>query len=210
MLFFDFHHHLSQNQGIYNLEPLEEVFPHYFSVGIHPKDIVIENLQLQLQRVQKLSRSPNCLALGECGLDALVSISHEVQTQAFAQQIEIANQVQKPIIVHCVRRFGDLVKFASMAEVDMVVHGFNRNANIAKMLLDTGFYLSFGKALLYNVSLQNIAKTIPANRFFLETDTSEEVSILHIYEKMASLRGCTIEDLGKQIEENINRIKIRL
>ena len=202
-MFFDFHHHFRGREcGIYNLDFAEEIPENYFSVGLHPNKID-ENYRQNLDKITKW-RS-NCLAIGECGLDGLVSVDENLQEQIFEQQILWANEIQKPVIVHCVRRFSQLLRFQKIAKVPLIVHGFNKKKETAEELLSKGFYLSFGKALLYNLSLQETVRDTPLDRIFLETDTAEE-SIDEVYLKLAEIKEMPIETLKIEIYRNVQQV----
>ncbi|MDO5616220.1 MAG: TatD family hydrolase [Cruoricaptor ignavus] len=205
MIFFDFHHHKNYENGIYNLDFQENATEIPFSAGIHPKDIS-ENFVDDFERVKVLSQNPQCWAIGECGLDGLINIPQSLQEEIFLQHILWANEIRKPIIIHCVRRFSELLKFKKKANVPMAIHGFNKKKTIADELLHAGFYLSFGKAVLQNVSLQNLLKEIPLEKIFLETDDAN-FPIADLYLKVSEIKGITIEYLQEQILENL--IKFR-
>lgn len=204
MDFFDFHHHHVGQFGIFNLDLFSDANPDYFSVGLHPKDINKDFLKA-LDWVKSRAQDSNCLAIGECGLDALVEVDSALQEEVFEQQILLANALQKPVIIHCVRRHQDLLKFQKIAKVPMIVHGFNKKENIATSLLNAGFYLSFGKSLLENLSLQSVFKDCPKDRFFLETDASE-ISIAEIYEKASSIKSMTTSEMKSLQQQNLNLI----
>ena len=81
-MFFDFHHHFRGREcGIYNLDFTEEIPENYFSVGLHPNKID-ENYKQSLDKIKEISQHPNCLAIGECGLDGLVSANESLQEQS--------------------------------------------------------------------------------------------------------------------------------
>lgn len=206
MRFFNFHKHNSSDFGIYNLSLGEEIPDFMFSAGIHPKDI-LEDFKAQFSWLKNVATHKNCLAIGECGLDALISVSDELQKKVFQQQISLANDLQKPIIIHCVRKFQELPNFKKNASVPMVIHGFNKRETIGNKLLADGFYLSFGKSLLQNVDLQEFFKKVPINKLFLETDASE-IEIKEIYQKASELKNISSEKLNLQIEENLEKIGI--
>lgn len=205
MNFFDFHHHKAIANGIYNL-CFEEKIPDFpFSIGIHPKDIDAQWLQ-RFRIVEQYALDKNYFAIGECGLDALVSVDSRLQEEVFQRHILLANAIRKPLIIHCVRLHAQLLKFRKMAQIPMVVHGFNKKAAIGNALLDHRFYLSFGKAVLQNVSLQNFVKDCPLNQMFLETDDAD-FDIKHLYEIVAILKGISVEQLHLCIMDNLERIR---
>ena len=206
MQHFDFHHHnSSQEHGIYNLKYEEELPTGLFSAGIHP-DSVEDYLEEKMLWLHKVAQAENCVAIGECGLDGRFA-TDALQEEVFRRQILLANQLQKPLIIHCVKRFPALIRFKKSAKVPMIIHGFNKRETIGRELLMHNFYLSFGKSLLYNVDLQGFLKDIPSNRFFLETD-SADVDLQEIYEKAAALKNIGTGEMAEQIKLNLLSLKI--
>ncbi|WP_332018264.1 TatD family hydrolase [Kaistella sp.] len=207
MGFFDFHHHdAAKNLGIYNLKFNEIPSENYFSAGIHP-DAVADDFEEKLNWLREISAHKNCVAIGECGLDGLIDVDEKLQQKAFLAQIEIANSLQKPLIIHCVKRFSQLLQFRKMAKVPMIVHGFNKRKTIGDDLLKNGFCLSFGKSVLYNVNLQDFLKDFPTEKLFLETDSSD-FEIKELYQKVADLKKISLEDLTQKIKENLKNLQI--
>ncbi|TZF93109.1 hydrolase TatD [Chryseobacterium panacisoli] len=206
MEFFDFHHHKKYIiNGIYNLD-IEQIPPDSpYSIGIHPNDIDINNTEQQFSWMRNMI-SENCFAIGECGLDSLVSTDQKIQEDVFLRQINIANEIKKPVIIHCVRKFYEVISFKKKAEQPMIIHGFNKKRQIAEDLLSNNFYLSFGKAVLYNLSLQDIIKNTPLDRIFLETD-NEDFNIEELYIKVSEIKAISLEQLNEQILENLHSIK---
>ena len=206
MEFFDFHHHKKQlAYGIYNID-IETIAPDFlYSAGIHPKDIDEENIENQFKWLQSVI-SENCFAIGECGLDSTVLSSMKLQEDVFLRQIQMANDLKKPIIIHCVRKFYEVISFRKFSQQPMIIHGFNKKEKVAEDLLKNNFYLSFGKAVLYNLSLQNTVKKIPLDKFFLETD-NDNFNIADLYLKVSELKGISLEKLHSQILENLDTLK---
>lgn len=203
---FDFHHHSEEKLfGIYNAGLRGSSAP-LSSAGIHPKEVPAD-FEAGRNLLKQRAVLPNCVAIGECGVDALVPIPWEVQQIAFKEQILIANEVRKPIIVHCVRKFERLPDFIKHSEMPMIVHGFNKKATVAEPLLKAGFYFSFGAALLHSVSLQALVKDFPADRMFFETDASQ-CGINAVYNKAAELRSTDLASLQNKIIENLHNIRI--
>lgn len=206
MDYFDFHHHKKNiSFGIYNLDLTDKIPDSLYSVGIHPKDILYDKITEQLNwLIENITES--CFAIGECGLDSFVPIDQNIQEEVFLRQIEISNELKKPIIIHCVRKFYEVISFRKKANQAMIIHGFNKKESIAHDLLKNNFYLSFGKAVLYNLSLQNTLKITPLNKIFLETD-NEDFEIATLYEKVAEIKGISLEVLNEQILENLEIIR---
>lgn len=209
MILFDFHHHNRENTyGIYNLEPKEIVTEKKFSVGIHPKDID-ENWEENFEKIKEISLLPNCVAIGECGLDGLISVNENLQKEVFEKHILWANQINKPVIIHCVKRFSEIIPFQKIAEIPLVIHGFNKKKTIADEMLKHGFYLSFGKSVLHSLSLQSILKEFPLEKIFLETDDAN-FNIEELYQKTAEIKGISIENLHNKILKNLESLPIKI
>ncbi len=204
---FDFHHHKADStNGIFNVRVFEKNIPEgKFSIGLHPYDID-ENYLENFEKIKEISLHKNCIAVGECGLDGLIPTEEPLQEEIFEMHIQWANQINKPIIIHCVRRFSNLLKFKKIAKTPLIIHGFNKNKNIAIEMLNAGFYLSFGKAALQNVSLQKIIEDFPIEKLFLETDDAN-FDIHELYNLVSELKNISLEQLQQQIQQNLDRIQ---
>lgn len=203
MDFLDFHHHSPSKKGIYNLNYGEKVPDVPFSAGLHPKDIS-DDWESDLEMIKQISLSPNCIAIGECGLDGLIDIDEKIQNTVFSQHLSWAKEIKKPVIIHCVRRFSQLLHYKSKP-IPKIIHGFNKKNKIAEELLDAGFYLSFGKAVLEHVSLQKLIEGFPIEKMFLETDDAD-FDIIQLYEKVSVIKSIGIEDLKNQMWENLETV----
>ncbi len=209
MAYFDFHHHDSKNfSGIYNLELYETPPIGFFSAGIHP-NLSAKTTENQFHWLQEIANNKYCVAIGECGLDGLINIDDGLQEEVFEKQIHLANELKKPLIVHCVRRFSQVIHFQKKAKVPMVVHGFNKRKTIGNELQKHDFYLSFGKSVLQNVNLQEFVKDFPTEKLFLETDDTP-FDLHTLYQKVADLKKIKVEKLTLQIEENLKVFNIPL
>ncbi len=176
----------------------------WFSVGMHPWYL---SGAIDIDKLQKVAMRSNILAIGECGLDKVCATDWNLQIRAFAQQIELANKIGKPLIIHCVRAWEEVMATLKQHKVSVPVifHGFNKS-NIASRLIDNGYYLSFGKALLSpgSPAAEAIA-SIPAHRYFLETDDSD-ISIADIYTAAATLRQTEQDDVILQLRQNFKTV----
>lgn len=168
----------------------------FFSIGIHPWYINLDNLENDLSTINDKLQLKNCLALGECGLDKRIKISMDIQLQVFEKQLALAKKHKKPVILHCVSAYQEVIEVKKRLQIEtpMIIHGFSKNWQVAKSLLDNGFYLSFGKYLLRNPELSSVFEQVPNDRFFLETDTVEE-SIIEVYQKASEIKRNNIEKL---------------
>lgn len=208
MLFYNLHTHHSVNcNGVVELlnqypwEFQENV--ETFSIGIHPWYINEERLESDLKIIEEKLLSKNCLALGECGLDKRIEIDIEHQKLVFEKQIALAEKHQKPLVLHMVAAFQELIEIKNRLNISVpiVIHGFSKNEQLAKQLIDNGIYLSFGKYLLRNPELESVFKSIPEDKYFLETDMIEE-TIEQVYAKAAKYKNTTVTDIQQQVEKN--------
>ncbi|WP_291135008.1 TatD family hydrolase [Flavobacterium sp. UBA7663] len=179
-----------------------------YSIGIHPWYIDENRLESDLEIIKEKLQLSECLALGECGLDKRIEIPLELQISVFKKQLEIVKQTtNKPIVLHCVAAYDEVIAIKKEMNIEnpMIIHGFSKNEQVAKSLLNNGFYLSFGKYLLRNPDLEKVFTFAPENQILLETDTIEE-SIYEVYKKAASIKGISIEEMKAIIFNNFSRI----
>ncbi|TPD71128.1 TatD family hydrolase [Flavobacterium microcysteis] len=179
----------------------------FYSIGIHPWYIVEDRMEADLAIIEDKIQTANCLAVGECGLDKRIEIPFSLQEQVFRKQLALAEKYQKPVVIHCVASFQELIAIKNDVKitVPMVIHGFSKNEQLAKQLLDNGFYLSFGKYLLRNPELESVFKSVPDNRFFLETDTIEE-TIEEVYALASKYKAISEEDLQEIVQRNFKNV----
>lgn len=179
----------------------------YYSVGIHPW-YINDTHDNDLLRIKEVANEKRCLAIGECGLDKLSKVPFDLQERIFIEHINIANEVKKPLIIHCVKAFNELINCLNLNDnhVPVIIHGFNNNENIARVLTNEGYYFSFGKALLgYESNAAKAIKAVGRKRFFLETDDTD-LSIKYIYLKAGELLGVNDEIIQLQVEENFKTV----
>lgn len=212
MEFFNLHTHKWTNQPnvleVVNQYPQEfdETIP-YYSIGIHPWFIVEERIETDLAIIESKLQEENCLAVGECGLDKRIEISIELQQMVFEKQLLLAQKYQKPVVIHCVAAFQELIAIKKKLKISvpLLIHGFSKSEQLAKQLLENGFYISFGKYLLLNKELEAVFKSVSNNRFFLETDTVEE-EIEAVYELAAKYKGISVEEIQEMVNSNFNEV----
>ncbi len=184
----------------------DEAFPQY-SVGIHPWYAKVERLEEDLVFIKYKFQEEKCLALGECGLDKRIEIPLKFQIEVFQRQLELVQSNNKPIILHCVAAFDEIISIKKEMNIKnpMIIHGFSKNNQVAKTLLNQGFYISFGKYLFRNPDLKEVFTFVPNDLFFLETDTIEE-TIFEVYEKAASYKELKLEEMKEIVNVNFNKV----
>jgi TatD DNase family protein len=212
MKFFNFHTHKYTNQSdvleLVNQYPQEfnNSIP-FYSIGIHPWYIVEDRMESDLQVIENKLQLSNCLALGECGLDKRIEIPLNIQQAVFEKQLLLAQKYGMPVVIHCVAAFQEVIEIKKRLHISvpMIIHGFSKNEQTVKQLLDNGFFISFGKYLLRNPELKTVFKNVPNNRFFLETDTVEE-NIEVVYALAAKYKGVNLEEIQRQINSNFQAV----
>lgn len=203
-------HKASGNSNVFevvNRYPYEAIDVPFFSAGIHPWHIDEDKLDEHLAIVEERLSLPGCLAIGECGLDKRIEKPLNLQADVFEKHLLLAKKYQKPVILHLVAAYQEVIEIHNSIQpgVPMIVHGFSKNIQVARQLLDNGFYLSFGKYLLRNPELSAVFAQVPGDRFFMETDSIEE-SIAEVYAKAATARNIEIEDLKYIVSTNFKTV----
>lgn len=195
------------SQAIVNVRYPEPFHPEpgrYYSVGIHPWDVHLfdENL-IDWDSFAELAAHPQVLAIGECGIDKKVNKDLlDRQEHIFRRQLWTARDLQKPLIIHNVRASSilRLSKEYSNTRIPWIQHGFRGNKAGVDQAWSHRFILSFGPQYDEEALL-----SVPLNRLFLETDDSG-VDIHEVYRRVAATLGIPVEELTKQIQQNIQRV----
>ncbi len=181
----------------------------FFSAGVHPWYIKDDKtLEKRLSKLEEAVSHPNCLAIGEAGLDKLTETDWGLQVKAFNEQIHISEKSSKPIIIHCVKAWDEILKLRMQEKTTFpwIIHGFNSSEQMARQLIDTGCSLSFGKMILNHESkAAKVLLRLKPEDFFLETD-DDDIAIGEIYKKAAELRDISLDELKKQLIGNFKRV----
>ncbi len=208
-MFINIHTHTlfySNEWSLYNLhDQFEEMQTEInYSIGIHPWHIY--DAAFQFEALSKYVSDSNVFAIGECGLDKICNTDFQLQKKIFTQQVKLANEVGKPLIIHCVKAFSELLLILRKQQnkTPVIFHGFNKNMRLANELIQAGYYLSFGKAV-FSKSMEDVIRSMPVNQLFFENDDTD-ISISEIYEKAAALLGIPLNELSLQIAENTKKL----
>ena len=213
--YIDIHNHGAQPvPGVFTVETLmahEEEEPHdlkglTFSFGIHPWHLDEKNHGRLIARVIKNAGNNNVAAIGEAGFDKIKGPSLELQARTFEEQAVISGEYKKPMIIHCVRAWDDLLKEHKRLRPKMpwLVHGFRGKPDLAQQLVSKGMYISFWFDFVMKPEAVPLLKSVPKERFFLETDGAE-IDIRDIYNKVSGDLDISIEDLKTTIFSNFNQ-----
>jgi TatD DNase family protein len=163
----------------------------FCTLGIHPWDV--HNVQSDvLEKVETWASDPRIKAIGECGLDKNSKATIKEQAFFFERQVAISEKLLKPVIIHCVAAFNEIIalrkKFKPLQT--WIIHGYRGKPQMTKLLLNAGFALSFGEH--YNPLSVELT---PIDKLCVETDLGEK-PIEHIYKGIALIKGCLPEELN--------------
>lgn len=177
-----------------------------FSIGIHPWDIEDIDVDKDFELLNQIVKHKNCIAIGECGIDKLITTNLKTQQLIFVNQIQIAIQNRKPVIIHCVKAFDELIEITKpyRNQIPFIIHGFNKSTELANSLINKGFYLSLSPNV-FNKSGINLSR-LPLSKLFLETDDNENVTIEHCYNQLAKKLNMSLDALKTEINFNFETV----
>ena len=199
----------------------------YCTVGVHPHDASKANGEVY-GRLAALLTHPKVLAVGETGLDYHYDHSpREVQRDVFIEQMRIAADARKPIVIHTREAWDDTIALLEThwkpTGLSGIIHCFSEGWEQAQQALALGFYLSFGGILTFpkSANIQDAARQAPSDRILIETDApflapvpnrgkrNEPAFIVETARKLAILRGESPEAIAETTRANFNRLCLR-
>ena len=203
----NFHSHDTSAQEALISVDIDDFKPQYgkvYSVGLHPWHIG-DDWQQKIEKLKEAAQHQLVVAIGETGLDSLKGASLEVQEQVMQAHINIASASGKPLIIHCVRTSQQVLKLwrdnPEAHNVAWVIHGFRGNENVARQLLDAGFYLSYGSK--HNAEALAIT---PIDHLLVETDDEPSSTIKQALKEVAQAKDCSVWRLRRQVRRTALKI----
>ncbi len=198
------------------LQGLPQVF---FSSGYHPSQTMKVSTKKAVESLHKQLDHPGIVAVGETGVDTYRDCGPvEKQQELFRIHLELANQYELPIIIHCRQAGQQVIEVLSSypAKAGGILHCFEGSHDFAQQVLSHGLHISFAGNITFsrNQELREVAAAIPANRILLETDSpyltpvphrgkpNSPGKIIHTYQTVAALRETSMEDLCQQVRTN--------
>ena len=224
---------------------LAEKYPEgvYATVGLHPihtdksfhdkeelgeggEEFVSRGEVFDYDGYKKLALHPKVVAIGECGLDYYRindADSKEKQEAAFVQQIELARDVKKPLMIHCRSAFPDLISVlkansSKLQAVPGIIHFFSGTEPQASDLLNMGLFFTFGGVITFSRDYDEIVKSVPVSRMMLETDApyvtpaphrgkrNEPSYVAEVAKRLAEIKGVSLEEIQHHTNENARAI----
>ena len=192
----------------------------YCSAGVHPHDTdkVSKNYTSE---IYELMNEKLMIAVGEIGLDYFRNISSkETQIKCFKEQLKIAQEIKKPVIIHNRNSDKDMARIlGEFSEVKGVAHCFSSDIDMAKKFLELGYYISFSGNLTFkNSHLPDVARQLPLDRILIETDSpflspepyrgkpNEPARVRFVAEKLAIIFRLPLEKIAEITSENTSVI----
>ncbi|NBI13980.1 YchF/TatD family DNA exonuclease [[Haemophilus] felis] len=211
------------------LKRFEEAYPQLcqfdnlsLACGVHPLDL--EDEPFDPARLRRLAENPKVIAIGETGLDYYYSADNKAEQQAvFAEQIQIANELHKPVIVHTRAAREDTMTLLRENHADKcgaVLHCFTENWEMAKQGLDLGLYISISGIITFKNAedLRDVVRKVPLDRLLVETDSpylapvpyrgkqNQPAYVREVCEYVASLKGLSVEEFAQITTQNFERL----
>jgi len=193
------------------------------AVGIHPHEAQQFSGKIPLGLQEQAKRHP-VVAVGETGLDYYYDNSpRNLQRELFVAHIELAKQVDKPLIIHVRDAFDDafdILQEEGVPRKGGVIHCFSGTYQDARRALDMGLYISFSGILTFPRAegVRDVAKMVPLDKLLCETDApylapvpkrgkvNEPSFVRYVYEVLASIKGMEVEDLSEKIYLNVKTL----
>ena len=193
----------------------------YSTCGISPNDIN-EDVDNQIVEIEKIAKNTKVVAIGEIGLDYYWNKENkQKQKEIFIQQIEIANKLDLPIVIHTRDAVMDTLEILKQNTVQKkgVFHCCPLNIELVKEALKLGFYISFsGNITFKNAKPEEIIKLVPLEKILIETDCpyltpepnrgkrNDSSNLIYIAQKIANIKEMKIEEIAKITYENTKKI----
>ncbi|MCX6325457.1 MAG: TatD family hydrolase [Bacteroidia bacterium] len=180
-----------------------------YTIGLHPWFFGANNYEKFIVKVKEAAADNKIVAIGEAGFDKLRGASPVLQQKVFEEQVAIAEEYNKPLIIHCVKGWDELLATHKKLKpsTPWLIHGFHGKKEVARQLLSRGMYISVWYSFALIPESAELIRVIPRDRLFLETDGAD-VDIRTIYMKVASDLDLSVDELKSIILSNFNELFI--
>ena len=188
----------------------------YASVGYHP-EIANKIVEKDFENLEKLvSSNQKIVAIGEIGLDYYWNKDNQVkQREVFRRQLELAQKINFPVIIHSRDSIGETFEILSQYHVRGIIHCFSGSLEMAQKFIDLGFLLGIGGVLTFkNSKLSQVIEKIPLESIVLETDSpylapepvrgtvNESSNLIYIVQKIADIKKISFEEVASTTTRN--------
>jgi len=217
----------------------------YAAVGLHPihtgksfhdadelgggeaaKEFTSRGETFDYEFYKKLALDPKTVAVGECGLDYFRvenGEAKEKQKAAFLEQMKLAHEVKKPLMIHCRSAFPELIKILEgnknlLNDKPGITHFMSGTKDEAKKLLDLGFYFAFGGVVTFTRDYDEVIEFLPIERILSETDApyvapapyrgkrNEPAYVIEVARKLAEIKNLSVEKMSERILRNTGEV----
>ena len=200
----------------------------YSICGISPNDIPQSEQELwknidEISQIAEQNNDKKLVAIGEIGLDYYWNKENkELQKQAFIKQIELANQLELPIVIHSRDASVDTIEILKTNSVHKkgIFHCCQLNQEMTRQALELGFYISFAGPITFKnaKSADDCVRIVPMDRILIETDSpylspephrgkrNDSRNVKFVAQKIADIKGLSLEDVAKITYENTMKI----
>lgn len=190
------------------------------AVGFHPHDAKHCD-DAAFAEIARLAREDRVVAIGEIGLDYHYMHSpRDTQREVFERHIALANELDRPIIVHNRQSTEDMVEVLLRSGARGILHSYTESLEVARRLVDLGFVISFSGIVTFRnaEALRDVARGLPQDAVLIETDTpylapvpyrgrdNEPAYVIRIAELLATLWGVSLERVAEQTTANFERV----
>ena len=196
----------------------------YASIGFYPEYVKKYTVEDE-EELKSLAKEEKVVAIGEIGLQYTDGMpERELQKEVFLKQLKLANELEKPVVLHCRDAYGDMIKLLKenkgLLSHAGTFHCFSGSYEIAMEAIKLGFYISIGGVSTFKnaTNVKEVLKNVPLERMLLETDCpylaphpyrgkiNEPKYIPTIAENLAVLKGVDVETVAKITTENARRL----
>ncbi|HHW7570700.1 Uncharacterized deoxyribonuclease YcfH [Mannheimia haemolytica] len=220
------HHFISVCTTVGRFEVMKNLTAHRndvsLSCGVHPLNV--EDEPFDYEKLFQFAQDPKVVAIGETGLDYhYTPETKALQQSLFVQQIEIANKLNKPLIIHSRSARQDTMDILEQHHAEKcggVLHCFTEDWTMAKRALDIGFYISISGIITFRNAeeLREVVRKVPLDRLLVETDSpylapipyrgkpNQPAYVRETCEYVATLKGVSTEELARITTENVQHL----
>lgn len=213
----------------------------YAAIGLHPIHIKTDLMKLRMdedeggftplgeeynkEKYRELAKSKKVVAIGEVGLDyyykpkgtAKKEQYKKLQKEIFIKQLELAEELNLPVIIHCRMAFEDLYEILKTKKIKGVIHCFTGTVKQAQKFIDLGFYLGIN-GIIFKLDLNEVIKQCPLDKILTETDCpyltpitegdkrNEPIFVKHIIQKIADIKGLNFDQIASVTTQNAKKL----
>ena len=197
----------------------------YTTAGISPNDVedIKENVIESISQIEEIAKNKKVVAIGEIGLDYYWNKENkELQKEVFIKQIEVANKLDLPIVIHTRDAFIDTIEILKQNNVNKkgIFHCCPLNQELVKEAVKLGYYISLSGVITFKnaKNVGEILNLIPEDKLLIETDSpylspeplrgkrNNSMNVKYVAEKIAQFKNKTIEEIANLTNENARRI----